>query len=253
MQHIFGSGAVWGTPLTDANGNTISNPTPVLIGVMQDISVDISFDTKMLYGQNQFPVALGRGKGKISCKAKFGQINGQLLNSLVFGQTLLTGAVLDYRDITGTAVPASTPFTITPTPPGSSTWSRDLGVVDQNGLPMTAVASGPTTGQYSVAAGVYTFAAADEGKQVFISYQYTMTSTTAKQSTIMNVAMGAAPTFRCDLLHSFSNKGLSLSLYNCLSSKLSLASKQDDFAIPEMDFDAFADSLGRVGLWSTAE
>lgn len=248
----FGAGALWGTPLTDAAGNAIANPTPVLFGVLQEVSVDISGDVKELYGQNQFAEAVTRGKAKIACKAKHGRINGQLLNSIFFGQTVATSLLDDYYDTTGAPIPA-TPFEITPTIPGSGTWTRDLGVRDQNGNPMIAVASAPATGQYSVAAGVYTFAAADTGKTVFISFQYTGTSTAAKTSTVMNVAMGNAPSFRCDLSNGFQGKHTALSLFNCIATKLSLATKLDDFMIPEFDFSAFADSGGRVLQWGTAE
>jgi hypothetical protein len=157
MQNIFGAGVLIGTPLTDYAGNAIANPTPVQFGVAQEISLDISFDTKLLYGQNQFPVANGRGKGKISGKVKAAQVNGALFNSIMFGQGLTSGIVSDVYDVIGAAIPA-TPFQITPTVPSSGTWSFDLGVRDSNGVPMTRVASGPATGQYSVAAGVYTFA-----------------------------------------------------------------------------------------------
>ncbi|GHH09366.1 hypothetical protein GCM10008023_05960 [Sphingomonas glacialis] len=252
MQNGFGSGVLWGTPLTDAYGAAIANPTPVNFGVLQDVSVDISFDTKMLYGSNQFPVALGRGKGKISCKAKMGQINGRLLNSLFFGQTAVSGVLSDYQDLTGAPIPA-TPYSITPTIAGAGTWVADLGVKNAFGVAMVCVASAPATGQYMVSAGVYTFAAADTGQTVFISYQYTATSTVAQKGTIMNVAMGYAPTFRCDFVNNYNSKSLSLSLFCCLTSKLTLATKQDDFLIPELDFDAFADPLNRVGMWSTSE
>lgn len=251
-QYSFGSGTVWGTPLTDAYGNAIANPTPILVGVLQDVSVDISFDVKQMYGQNQFPVAVGRGKGKIDGKASMGQINGAMLNNLIFGQTVTSGQTLNYRDLTGSTIP-STPFTVTPTVPSSGTWAADLGVLDSNGVPLTRVASAPTTGQYSVSAGVYTFAAADTGKTVFISFQYSITSAVAMKQIISNVGMGAAPTFRMDLTSGYAGKSLSLSLYNCMSTKLTLATKQDDFMIPEFTFSAFADGANRIGMWSTSE
>lgn len=251
-QYSFGAGVMWGTPTADAFGNAIANPSPVQFGVLQEISLDVSFDTKMLYGQNQFPVAVGRGKGKVSGKAKFAQLNGAILNSLFFGQTLTSGITADVYDITGTAIP-TTPFTITPTPPSSGTWSRDLGVRDSNGLPMTRVASAPATGQYSVAAGVYTFAAADTGKIVFISYQYTATSTTAKKSSVVNVPMGYAPTFGCDLYEPFQGKALTIYLPNCIGSKLQFATKLDDFNVPEFDFEAFADAAGNVMTYGLSE
>jgi hypothetical protein len=252
MQHGFGSGCVWGTATYDGYGNAITSPTAVLLGVLQDASIDIGYDVKLLSGTAQFPVAAGRGKGKITGKAKFGQFNGLAINSLFFGQTMTSAILSDVNDTTGAIIPG-TPFTITPTIPGAGTWGTDLGVRDSNGIPMTRVASGPTTGQYSVSAGAYVFASADTGKTVFISFQYSATSTVAKTSTVMNLPMGNAPTFRCDFFNSFGGKGITLSLFACMSNKLHLATKADDFLIPEFDFEAYADPAGRVLQWGTAE
>ena len=261
-QYLFGAGILWGTPLLDANGATIANPTPIQFGTLQDVSVDISFDTKKLYGNLQFPVAVGRGKGSVTGKAHFAQVNGAILNSLFFGQTVAAGIVADVLDTTGMLIPA-TPFTITgntsaPTAttfqiPNSGTWAADLGVKNASGLPMTRVASAPATGQYTVAAGVYVFAAADTGLQVFISYQYTATSTSAKKSTVINLPMGYAPSFRVDLSSPYAGKSLILSIPNAIGSKLSLATKLDDFIVPEFDFEGFADSAGNVITWATTE
>lgn len=252
MQFGFGSGIMWGTPLTDANGNAIANPTPIQLGVLQDLGIDISFDTKMLYGQNQFPVAVGRGKGKMSGKAKMAQFSGAMINSLVFGQTLSNGILNNVNDTTGALIP-TTPFTVTPTVPNTGTWTADLGVRDANGIPYTRVASAPTTGQYSVAAGVYTFAAADTAKQVFISFQYTATSTVAKKSTVLNLPMGYAPTFKADIFVPYAGKSLVLTIPQCLASKFGISTKQDDFLIPEFDFEGFADSAGNAIYWAVSE
>lgn len=251
-QYVFGSGQLWGTPTADATGALIANPTPVLFGTMQDVSLDISFDIKELFGNLQFAVALGRGKGKITGKAKAAQLNGTLLNSLFFGQTVTNGVIADVFDTTGAAIP-TTPFTITPTPPSSGVWSQDLGVRDSNGLAMKRVASAPASGQYSVSAGVYTFAAADTGQTVFINYQYTATSATAVQSTIVNLPMGYAPTFRADFNLPYNGKSLIITLPNCISSKVSLATKQDDFLVPEFDFSAFASANGQVMTYALTD
>jgi hypothetical protein len=248
----FGAGALWGTPSTDAFGSAIAVPTPVLLGVTQDASVDISGDIKMLHGQNQYPVAVGRGKGKITGKIKFGQWNGLAINSLYFGQTMTSGLLAAVNDTIGAPIPA-TPFQITPVVPNGGTWTFDLGVINNQGNPMTKVASAPATGQYSVAAGVYTFAAADTGQTVYINFQYSATSTVARKSTVMNVAMGNAPTFRADFFNSFGGQGLDLTLFSCISSKLTFSTKLDDFTIPEIDFEAFADSTNRVLQWGTAQ
>ena len=252
MQFLFGTGVFWGTPLTAADGSAIAVPTPVQLGVMQDISIDISFDTKELYGQSQFPVAVGRGKGKMTGKAKVAQINGSALNSLFFGQTMTAGITGDYYDVLGSLIP-TTPYQVTITAPNSGTWSADLGVRNANGLPMTRVASAPATGQYSVAAGVYTFATADTGLTVFISYQYTATSTTAQKSTVKNLLMGAAPTFKGDLYIPYAGKSLILTIPQCLTSKMTIATKQDDFAIPEFDFSGFADAAGNALYWAVSD
>ena len=251
-QFAFGAGTLWGIPTADYSGAAITTPTPVQFGTLQGGSIDISFDTKELYGNKQFPVAVGRGKGKITGKATFAQLNGSLINSLFFGQSLSAGIVADYSDVTGSAIPA-TPFSITPTVPNSGTWSVDLGVLSSLGLPMTRVASAPATGQYSVSAGVYTFAAADTGQTVFISYQYAATSTTAQKSTVLNVPMGYAPTFRAELSVPFNGKSLVFSLPNCVSTKLSMATKLDDFAVPEFDFSAFADASGNVLTYAISD
>src|SRR5438067_2166046 len=107
MQVGFGAGILWGTPLTDVNGAAIANPTPVQFGALQDVSVDFEFDKKLLYGSNQFPLVAARGKGKIQGKAKSAQLNGALVNSIIFGQPLTSSIVADVYDTTGIAIPAS--------------------------------------------------------------------------------------------------------------------------------------------------
>jgi Putative phage tail protein len=69
----------------------------------------------------------------------------------------------------------STPFQIAVQ--NNSIWTADGGVkFSPSGTALTAVASAPAAGQYSVAAGVYTFNSADTGKAVLISYQITDTA-----------------------------------------------------------------------------
>lgn len=49
-------------------------------------------------------------------------------------------------------------------------WLADLGVSYAGGAALVAVTGTPTAGQYAVSDGVYTFAAADAGRAVLISY-----------------------------------------------------------------------------------
>ena len=257
----FGSGFLYGVPTADATGAAIANPTPTKFGVMQDVSVDFSFENKTLYGQNQFPVAIGRGKGKVGIKAKYAQIGGRNFNDMFFGQTVASSGVAAVNELTGKAIP-TTPFTLTAGAsntavifqiPNSGTWVRDISVLNASGQPMIRVASAPATGQYTVAAGVYVFAAADAALVVYINYEYSYTSALSKNFTVVNQAMGYAPTFMCVLSSQYNGGNLHLRFPACISSKLAFALKNDDFTIPELDIDAFADASGNVAFLATSE
>lgn len=250
MQYGFGSGVMWGVPLTDAAGTAIAQPSPVVLGALQEVALEFNFDTKMLHGPNQFPLDVARGKGKASGKAKFAQLNGFVVNSLFFGQTLSSGLVGMYPDTVGALIP-TTPFTITVTPPNSGTYVGDLGVINSNGLPMTRVASAPATGQYSQAAAVYTFAAADTGQRVFINYRYSVSGAAAgQQMSVNNQIMGNMPSFRMEFVQVYKGKLATFILPKCVSTKLSFATKLDDYTIPDFDFEAFDDGTGNIATVS---
>ena len=61
-----------------------------------------------------------------------------------------------------------------------------------------------------------------------------------------NQPMGAAPTFRVDLVQTFRGKQWTIMAPACTSSKLSFATKQDDFMLPDFEFSAFDDGTGNV-------
>lgn len=250
---LFGSGILWGTPLTDAAGNALANPTPLIFGTLQDTEIDFKFELKELHGQNQFAVAVGRGKGNVSGKAKLADIRAGFLETIVFGASGTSGLTSMVYDTVGSAVPAS-PFQVTVTPPNTGTWQADLGVIDSTtGRAMTRVASAPTAGQYTVAAGVYTFNTGDQGKVMYISYRYNATSTTARRIQINNNPMGYAPSFRADFYGPFQGKSCVLTLNSCISEGFKFGSKNDDFTVPEMGFRAFADQAGVIGTLALTE
>ncbi len=254
MQFTFGPGECVIAPQTDTYGNTITVPTPYRLGGFQDANFETSSEVKMMYGSNGYPIAVAAGKGKTSLKLKMGQVSIDAWNGIFIGQPLnetvgITGAVMD---TSGSTIP-TTPFQITPTVPGSGTWSEDLGVIDGNGRAFKAVASGPTTGQYSVAAGVYTFASADTGTKVFISFGYTATSTTAKTLVAQNAPMGNKPRLIVNLVTSFQGNQFRLKLYSAIATKATLPGKLDDFAYPEIDLDAFADINNDIFMLAGAQ
>jgi len=240
----FGSGVLLGTR-TD-----IANATPVNFGLVQEVQLDLQFTAKELYGQYQFPVAIARGQAKASGKAKMAQVSGLAFNNLFFGASLAAGQLATaYGE--AQSVPASTPFTVSVA--NAAAWQDDYGVVfAASGLPMAKVASAPAAGQYSVAAGVYTFNTADAAKAVLISYTYTVASS-GQQLTLSNPLLGTTPTFQAQLYTSFQGKPVNVKLFNCVSSKLAFATKLEDFIIPELDFDIFANAAGNVLQWSFAE
>jgi hypothetical protein len=234
MQFNFGIGSLTLIP-------SGANPTPVQVGVLQDVSVDLSLSTKELRGSLQFPVDIARAAGKISGKAKSGAISGQLINSILTGSTSATGRKAGTTE--SSAIP-TTPFTITVT--NSATFSEDLGVLNlTTGLPMTRVASAPATGQYSVAAGVYTFAAADTGQTVSISYSYSIAGT-GRTITYNNQLMGSGTVYAVALYNNFRSKDSGWRFPAATFPKLSMGMKNEDYTMTDLDFECFADSTGKV-------
>lgn len=66
-------------------------------------------------------------------------------------------------------IPATAPYTVIAV--NAATFAFDQGVAYANGTPLVAVSANPAAGQYAVApTGIYTFAAADEGKSITLAY-----------------------------------------------------------------------------------
>lgn len=243
----FGSGKLIAVPTNLADGTAIANPTPVILGTMQDVSLDLSTEIKTLYGSKRYPIAVGQGKGKTEIKAKYAEIDGGIMGSLFFGKASTAGikaAVFDFA-----ATIPTTPFQVTIAPPSSGTFVADLGVVfTTTGVQLTRVASAPATGQYSVnvATGVYTFASADATKGVGISYEYSAAAG-GQVWTMTNETMGYTPSFTLLLQNGYDGKNMVCKLNRCVSGKLSVPLKSDDFAIYDFEAEAFADTAGNLG------
>lgn len=241
--YTFGAGTLWGTT-TDAV------PEVIQFGTLQEVSVDISSSTKQLFGSKQYPVAVGRGTSKVTGKAKFAALSGQMIGKLYFGVSPTNGQTTTVNGEAG-SVPAASTYTITVAQ--SSTWTEDLGVVyAATGLPMTRVATVSAAGQYSVAAGVYTFYSTDASTSVKISYKYTVAST-GQKLVVPNALLGTAPIFGMTLENKWSANKEVLTLYKCIGSKFSLSTKLEDFKIPEFDFEAFCNDADNLLEWSFSD
>jgi len=243
----FGSGKLICTPTNAYDGSVIATPTPVILGSMQDVSVDISVEIKTLYGAGRYPIAVGQGKGKIEIKGKNAEIDGGVYGSLFFGKTAAAGIKAAQLDFAAT-IPAAAPYELTVAPPGAGTFVADLGVFrTDTGVQMTRVAAAPATGQYMLSAGgKYTFAAADTGKPIAVSYEYSA-ATGGQIWTMTNDTMGYTPSFTLLLQNGYDGKTLVMKLNRCVSGKLGLPYKSDDFAVGDFEAQAFANSAGIVG------
>lgn len=242
MNIQFGSGVLYGLPNA---GNTATDPTPYKLGILQEASVEFKADLKKLFGQSQFPVAKARGKIEVNCKGKFATLDPNLLNQLYFGQAQAAGMTIMAVDEADT-VPAVTTYTITVA--NSAHFVTDYGVIySATGQQLTKVESSPATGQYSVnpATGIYTFSG-DASAAVLISYTYT-SSSRGTTITLTNQLMGYAPEFRAFLFNNFRTKLFGIELYSCTMGQMSLPTKQEDFWMSDVTFDAGVDASNTLG------
>jgi hypothetical protein len=237
---VFGSGVLMGTQLN------VANPTPINFGLVQKVSVDTSVNVKELYGQFAFPVAVGSGTRKVSCKASLARFSGQALGRLFYNQVPTAGStVAAFAEVH--SVPGTTPFTITVT--NAARFVADQGVTyAATGNPLITVASSPAQGQYSVSSsGVYTFSTADQNAAVLISYTYT-SSSQGESLAIANPLVGPTSTFSALLFATdpTTNAQFSVTLNQCVASKFSFATNIEDFSKPDFEFQAFANAAGQV-------
>jgi hypothetical protein len=249
MQLVFGIGALWGTR------SDVTGIGPDQFAILQDNAIDFSFELKELYSQQQFPVDIARGKGKISGKSKFARILGSLYADLFFGTTIASGEdnVAEYEIHTLVTNLFTVAF--------ATGYLADLGINynTQSNLRFTSETGAPTAvRQYNAGAigvGIYTCFSGDIGATITVSYLYT--DANGLTFTISNNFMGYTPTFVGTFYtqrNTLSSTGqLTLRLNECVSSHFTIPNRIDDYAIPDFDFMAFAPGTGIIGTMSTSE
>ncbi len=221
-------------------------PMAVNVGYANEFTFEQSVTTKQLYGQNQFPLVAARGTVKVTGKIKAATLSGLAWNACFFGQSFVTGRDSWFIDEPHTA--AANTATVTNVTGGIV----DLGVkYASTGIPLQRVAAGAeVAGKYSVvlATGVYTFAVADNVPLLF-TYTNFASATAGQQLQVNNLLIGVTPTFQIDYytnLNQPTSLPFSIRAFSCISSKLALAAKLEDFIMPEIDFDVFANASGQV-------
>jgi hypothetical protein len=239
----FGVGALIATP---------SGGSPLEFGVLQEVSLTFDATDKPLFGSKKFAVATATSQIKVTGKAKAAHFRAKLFNAIFFNISGTTGQKLFAYEEAGT-VPGSVAYTITVT--NSAAFSSDLGVkYAATGKPLTKVASAPAVGQYSVSAGVYTFASGDASTAMLLSYVYTQSST-GLSSVITNQMSGVQPNFRLDgyaVNGADDTKQLSYILHRCIATKLMLGMKNDDWMIPDFEFTATVGANDILGEFNSA-
>lgn len=239
--------AVFGPGILIGQRTDISIPAPINVGFVQEFSMELAGTTKQLYGQKQFPLAAARGTVKATGKFKAAVFSGLAWNALMFAESAFSSGGYQWNIDSTYSVPATTAYTVTVT--NSSLFDADLGVkYSSNSLPFQRVSTGSeAAGKYSMAAGVYTFAAADASATIKITY--TTTTTTGQSLILTNRAIGDTPTFQLDYytnLNQPSAKPFVVRIFSCVMGKMALPFKLEDFAIPEFEFDIFANASDQV-------
>lgn len=238
--------AVFGPGVLIVTRTDTPTPIPANIGYCNELQLDMSGTTKQLYGQNQLPIVAARGTIKLTGKLKAAVVSGIALNAAFFGSTFAVGKNNYYFN------EAQTVLSSTKVVNNVTGGITDLGVYyASTGLPLQRVAPGSeATGKYSVASstGTYTFAVADQVALLF-NYSNFAAGGGGQQLQVVNQLIGSAPTFQMDYytnLNQPTSKPFSVRLFACVSSKLSFGFKLEDFMMPNLDFDIFANPAGQV-------
>lgn len=219
---------------------TATDQTPMICGVLQDVSLDISMTTKELRGSMQFPVDATRSAGSISGKAKFAQISAATIGAIMNSEpsTGMVGSVINktYTPVAG----AITLGTI----PDSGTFLDHISMVSKAGVLMKKVAATPVKGEsFTLTAGTYAVASGEDDVQ--LTYTYT-TTTVGKTVSYSNQLMGAVTTYQLDLHNNFKTRNYGFTLPAVIIPKLAFAPKQDDYLTMDIDFQAMADADNKV-------
>lgn len=247
----FGAGNILALPLTSV-GNPATNPTPVQPLSLQDSSVEFDQKIEQLRGQNKYADDIAPGDCDIKGKISFGQSEIIQFNNLMFAGGTSAGVTATQPNEPH-AVPATPgPYTVIIAPPSSGTFGKDGGVrYAATGAPLQRLTTGtPAQGQYTVSAGTYTFAAADQGAAILISYTYTL-STSGNTLTISNQAQGYGPAVEIYFNKPYQGTN-GLHLYYVRCSKFAIPTKRSGYEIYEVDFMASANPAGQVFDWFQA-
>ena len=229
----FGAGYITLTP-------SGTNPTPVQVGILQDVSIESSVTLKSLYGSLQFPADVASAERKLSGKAKSGLLSSALYTNFYTGSTAETGSTLMAAGEAATVPSPAASVTVL----NSATWVSDLGVYDTTSGVWLARGAVAASGIYTVSAGVYTFASPQATHTLKMYYDYTQVG--GQTISITNQLMGSGTVFGLTLYNSYQSKTFGMRFPSAIIGKLSSGLKNNDHTLTDIDFEIFADSTGNV-------
>lgn len=256
----FGSGKMFFKRSTDLGFFRIG------VAAMQEGGWSIDVDVKELHGSNRFPVDVRTGMGKIEGTAKYTDWDADVIGTILDGRVgvdpVSTGSNVLAVNVEATIPPTAGPYTVTitvPTTPSAGTYVKSLEVIfAATGIPLEQVATAttPTTGQFHIATTgtttmIYTFAAADQGLAVKITYMYSH-ATSGKKVTWGNVPIGTTPILAGIFQGISDAKQMVLELDNVVAHGMKWSQRIDDWSHIDTQLKAFADPgsdvIGRINL-----
>ena len=252
-QPLFGTGQLVLSP------NLAGTVTPVVVAVLQDISLDAAYSIVDLIGNLQAAVDKAKGQLKISGKFKTGYFSGGLIQAILAGSTSAVGSIQpviaeQFTLAAGTYTTVKGALTVA----GAA---GDLGVFDTTANKfLTAVASAPATGQYvpATSSGVMTFAAADNTHVMQVSYLYTAAAV-GTTITVNNQMMGTNTTFGMRLFNTYqaaaggANIAAAVGIYLPVVTlpKIGFAFKNTGFMEKNVDYEISANAAGQLATLYT--
>jgi hypothetical protein len=251
--YVFGAGNLWAKS-TDPTAQV------AFFATVQEWNIDMDQELIRLIGQNKFPVDIAPGEMKIVGKIKQARVQSYLINNTILGQTVTSGSGFDVANAEshGPLGTGTTTFAVT----NGANFLEDLGVLyNTGGIALSPTTAAPSAGYYipgtTANAGVYTVNSADATVAGNLGVSYTFGVTTLFQTSIGQVLMGTGPQFELIGKVPYTVQGTAKTFnmkWNAVrASKMPLVFGNKKYLIPELDFEAFADSSGNIGKFAITE
>jgi hypothetical protein len=241
-QALYGPGSLY------VRRTDIANGTPVNLGYVNEFSISEKGETKQLFGQTDYPLAVRRGTIKSTFKAKSALLTASGFN--VFnGGNITAGTQILGSLAEAATVPASGGFTVAAA--HAAAFNADVGVTYQNnGSPLFRPLNGTLSaaGQYTVSnGGTYTFDSIDAGAAVLLAYLYNNTTGGGFHKVVSAQIIGSMPTFEMWYVNTDPEYGTyTFHAYNCVAGSLDRSFKLTDFMMPELDIEMAQNAAGVV-------